>query len=131
MDTTATVTELDVLLETAGERGYMWHMFRADRHGPEVLAGVFQHAKCADVFVFSGESYAHAYRLPTGDETDVFSPAHVYWWYGASPVWTLRALLTLRAPGHPDAPEMLTPAPSNLGIPGDRVPVRMRRRGWR
>jgi hypothetical protein len=118
MDTTADVTELDALLETAGRRGYLWHMFRIDRHGPEVLAGVFQHPGRADVFVFSSDDQAHAYRLPTSADTDVFAPTLVYWWYVSSPVWTLRALLTLPAPGHPDAPGTLIPAPSTLGISG-------------
>lgn len=130
MDTTVDVTELDALLEKAGKLGFMWHMFRTDQHGPEVLAGVFQHSDCADVVVFNSDGYAHAYRLPTDADTDVFEPRRVYWRYGARPVWTLRAVLTLLAPGHPDAPNTLTPAPSNLGIPGDRIPVRMRRRGW-
>jgi len=122
------VTELDGLLETVGKRGYLWHMFRADQHGPEVLAGVLQHGGCADVFVFSGGDHAHAYRAPTGRHADVFAPIQVYWWYRASPVWTLRALLTLPAPGDPDAPDTLTPVPPGLGVPGDRVPVRIRRR---
>jgi hypothetical protein len=129
MDTTTDVTELDVLLEMAGKRGYLWHMFRTDQHGPEELAGVFQHAGCADVFMLSGGEHAYAYRVPTDRHADVFAPTRLYWWYGASPVWTLRALLTLPEPGHPDAPDALFAAPTGLGIPGDRMPVRMRRRG--
>ncbi|TDV53754.1 hypothetical protein [Actinophytocola oryzae] len=56
------VTDVDALLETAGKRGFTWHMFRIDRHGPEVLAGVFQHSGCADVFVVSGGEHARADR---------------------------------------------------------------------
>jgi hypothetical protein len=107
------VTELDVLLMTAGERGYQWHTLTG-RHGSEILAGVCHHHGCADVFVFSDGEHAHAYRLPTGTETDVFAPIGVYWWYGANPVWTLRALLTLPAPDQPDAPHTLIPAPSSI-----------------
>jgi len=129
MDAVADVTELDVLLERAGKRGFMVHMFRMDRHGPEVMAGVYQWRGCADVFVLSGGEHAHAYRLPTGADADVFAPRRVYWWYAQNPVWTLRALLTLPAPGHGDAPDMLTDAPPGMGVPGDRMPVRMRRRG--
>ena len=128
MDAVASVTELDALLEKAGKLGYLWHMFRTDQHGPEVLAGVYQRSGSADVFVFSSDEYAHAYRLPTDTDTDVFAPTRVYWWYGASPVWTLRALLTLPEPGRPDAPDTLIVAPPGLGIPGDRMSVRMRRR---
>jgi hypothetical protein len=124
----ADVTEWDALLEAAATRGYLWHMFRTDRHGPEVLTGVFQHHASADVIVFSGAEHAHAYRLPTDGDTDVFTPARVYWWYAASPVWTLRALLALPAPGKRGAPGTLLPAPPGAGVPGDRCPVRMRRR---
>jgi hypothetical protein len=128
LDSAAEATELDVLLEKAGKQGFMWHMFRADQYGPDVLAGVFQRSGCADVLVLSGTEHAHAYRLPTTGDTDVFSPTRVYWWYAATPVWTLRALLTLAAPDDPDPPEALVQAPPGLGISGDRVPVRMRRR---
>lgn len=126
MEAVASVTELDALLEKAGKLGYLWHMFRTDQHGPEVLAGVFQHCDRADVFVFSDDEHAHAYRLPTDTDTDVFAPTRVYWWYVASPVWTLRALLTLPEPGQSDT---LIAAPPGLGIPGDRLPVRVRRHG--
>lgn len=119
------MTELDALLEMAGRRGYLWHMFRTDRHGPEVLAGVCQHQHCADVFVLFGADSARAYRMPTGPDTDLFAPTGVYWWYGASPVWTLRALLTLPPPD--DLGTLVRPPPG-LGVPGERVPVRMRRR---
>lgn len=124
LDSAAEATELDALLEKAGKRGFLWHMFRTDRHGPEVLAGVFQHVDRADVLVLTGHDHAHAYRLPTTGDTDVFAPTRVYWWYAATPVWTLRALLTLATPDEPDA---LVQAPPGLGISGDRVPVRMRR----
>jgi hypothetical protein len=83
------VTELDALLELAGRRGYLWYGF----------VGVCRHSGCADVFVLSDREHAYAYRLPTDVDTDVFAPALVYWWYAASPVWTLRALLTLPEPG--------------------------------
>lgn len=113
----ADVTEWDALLATAIERGYLWQVFRTDRHGTEVLAGVRHHSASADVIVLPGADVAHAYRLPAGADTDVFTPARVYWWYGASPVWTLRALLTLPAPDDPGAPRTLHPAPPGAGIP--------------
>jgi hypothetical protein len=126
MDAAVAVTELEALLEKAGRCGYLLQVFRTDRDGAELLAGVYEHPGCADVFVFSGEEHAHAYRLPTGADTDVFAPTRVYWWYAASPVWTLRALLTLPAPGHPDAPSTLLRAPPGGGVPGYGMPVRSR-----
>ncbi|OLF06652.1 hypothetical protein BLA60_30775 [Actinophytocola xinjiangensis] len=121
------MSELDALLSEVGRRGFTWHLFRADRYGPEVLAGVFEHPGCADVVVLTGDESAHAYRVPTGAGTDVLAPALVSWWYVASPVWTLRALLTLAEPtGHHHQPLLVVP--SGFGVPGDRVPVRLRRR---
>lgn len=125
----AEMDELDALLEKAGKQGYLWYLFRTDHHGPEVLAGMLQRPGCADVFVLAGAGYARAYRVPTDPDSDVFAPQDVLWWYGATPVWTLRCLLTLPEPGHPEAPTARTPAPPGLGISGDRMPVRLRRRG--
>lgn len=105
------VTELDALLEFADKCGYVRHKPRTG-----VLAGVLHHHDCADVFVFTDAEHAHAYRLPTGTDIDVFIPTLVYWWYGANPVWTMRALLTLPAPDQPDAPQTLIPAPSGVWI---------------
>lgn len=107
------VTELDALLEIAAARGYLLH---TGRHGSEILAGVFHHNDCVDVFVFADGVHAYAYRLPTDTDTDLFTPTVVYWWYRANPVWTLRALLTLSAPDQPDAPHTLIPAPSGIWV---------------
>jgi hypothetical protein len=122
------MTELDALLEKAGKLGFMVHAFRADQHGPDVLAAAYQWEFCADVVVLVDDQRAHAYRVPTWDGVDVFAPTQVCWWYRGSAVWTLRALLTLPDPGHPDSPGTLVPAPPGTGVTGDRVPVRMRRR---
>jgi len=123
-------TELDALMATVGKRGFVFHSFRVDRHGPDVLAAVHDFGGCADVVILVDEDRAVAYRTPTGPGIDVFSPSQVYWSYAAGPVWTLRALVTLPPPGHPDAPSGLMEAPSRLGIPGDsRAPVRVRKRG--
>lgn len=126
------VNELDVLIERAGKTGYMWHLFRGDRSGPEILAGVFQWSECADVVVLTDDDTSHAYRTPTDVTTDVFAPTHVHWWYGGSSevgmVWVMRALLTLPRPDEPDGLPALFPAPPDTGVPGARIPVRIRRR---
>jgi hypothetical protein len=138
------VNELDALIEKAAKRGYLWHRFRDDDVGPEILAGVYQWGACADVMVLADEKGSHAYRVPVIPAVDVFAPSHVHWWYGRSDdavrlprpglvlpgvnrVWILRALLTLPNPGELGGLLPLVPAPPGTGISGDRVPVRMRR----
>lgn len=123
------MNELEALLTEAGHRGFLWYMFQSDQDGPDVVAGVYQWNGCADVYVLLDCERAHAYRLPTGAAADVFDPHDVLWWYGAGPVWTLRALLTLPGPDDPEAPTGLEPAPPGSGVPGERTPVRMRKRG--
>ena len=122
--------ELAALIEEVGKRGFMLHAFRVDQHGPEILAAVLTVDGCADVVILLGKERACAYRTPTGPGFDVFAPTQVYWSYASSPVWTLRALLTLPPHGHPAAPRRLTDAPRGLGLPAEgRLPVRLRKRG--
>jgi len=78
MDVATGTTELDVLLATAGKRGYLWHMFRTDQHGPEVLAGIFQPSGCADVFVFSDREHAHAYPSDSAETRATGRTGHVH-----------------------------------------------------
>jgi hypothetical protein len=120
--------ELDALIEKAGKLGFLWHQFRVDQHGPDVLAGVFQWRDCADVVVLVGETASHAYRTPIGPTVDVFAPPCVYWWYGGKLVWVLRALLTLPEPDETGLALPLVPAPKGTGVPGERIPVRVSRR---
>lgn len=121
--------DLDALLDRLGRRGAMLHAFRVDRHGPEILAAVHDWGGTADVVILHDEERAVAYRTPTGPDIDMFRPEWVYWSYAAGPVWTLRALLTLAPPGHPDAPGDLIQAQPGLGLPAEgRMPVRVRRR---
>jgi len=49
--------------------------------------------------------------------------------YHSNAVWTLRAVLTLPPPGHPDAPTVVLQAPPGIGLPKEgRMPVRVRMR---
>ena len=122
---------MDSLLDELGRRRYLIHAFRSDRDGPEILAGIHRWGDCADVVVLLHDRRATAYRVPTPPGTDSFSPQQVFWWYSATAVWTLRALLALTPPGQPGAPTSLTDAPPGIGVPAtDRIPVRIRRRTY-
>jgi hypothetical protein len=123
-------TELDVLLETIGKRGYFFYeTHRGHWPEPDALAAVRDYGGTADVLILYDEDRACAFRTPTGRAFDALSPTHVYWYYEHSPVWTLRALVTLAPPGYPEAPDELIAMPPGYGIPpGERRPVRIRRR---
>src|SRR2546422_9364491 len=85
-------------MEIIGKRGFRFHAFGADRDGPETLAGVRDFGGCADVVILLDKAHAYAYRTSTSSGLDIFNPSQVYWSYAASPVWTLRAVLTLAPP---------------------------------
>lgn len=117
-------TELTELIDQLGRRHYLFQAFRTNRDGPEVLSAVRNSGGVADVLIMFSEDRAVAYRVPIGSKVDVYAPRRVLWWYSHTAVWTLRALLTLAPPGHPDAPDTLLSSPPGLGIPAkDRTPV--------
>lgn len=121
--------ELAALIERIGKNGFLLHSFQGDRHGPDVLAAVRDFGGTADVVIMFDPERACAYRTPTGQGVDIFAPDNVFWSYASSAIWTLRALLTLAAPGHPDAPADLAAAPPGLSVPREwRERVRIRKR---
>jgi hypothetical protein len=112
-----TLDELHLLLDRLGRSGYVVHQFEHDdQNGPVTVAGVLNWGQCVDVVILHDDEYAVAYRTVVDTGVDVFAPTVVFWSYASSPVWTLRALLTLAPPGHPDAPGTLTTAPAGLGL---------------
>ncbi|MEV6879803.1 hypothetical protein [Amycolatopsis sp. NPDC051128] len=108
--------DLEELLDGLRHRKWVLQLF-GGREAPEVYAAVHQWPTCADVIILRDEHRASAYRAPAFPGTDVFSPRVVTWQYHATPVWTLRAVLTLAEPGTPGAPlQALRPQPG-CGIP--------------
>lgn len=124
-------TELDELLGLVGRLGFLAYAFRSDRDGPDVLAFVrYWAGGTADVAIIFDEERASAFRT-AGSGADVFAPELVSWSYTAKPVWTLRALIALPAPGHPDELVELMRPPTACVLPaGPRMPVRVRARAW-
>ncbi|HKN51002.1 MAG TPA: hypothetical protein VJX66_00810 [Amycolatopsis sp.] len=94
---------LEELLNEVRRRKWVLHLF-GGRESPEIYAAVFQWETCADVVILRDEDHATAFRVPTFPGTDVFDPGVVTWQYHATPVWTLRAVLALPAPGESGAP---------------------------
>ncbi|HWO61235.1 MAG TPA: hypothetical protein VNO31_14500 [Umezawaea sp.] len=65
--------------------------------------------------------------MPVDGAADVLEPLWVTWQYSASPVWTLRAVLTSAAPGSAGEPVCLMPASPVCRIPrAGRWPVIVR-----
>lgn len=117
-----TTTELDELLIRLVRQRFTQYAFRVDHHGPDILAYVHDWGRgTADVVILFDERLACAYRTATGPDIDVFAPELVSWWYSSSPIWTLRVVISLPQPGHPDEPNQLTALPK-----AGRMPVRVR-----
>ena len=106
------------------------HAFRTALHGPEIVAFVHGYGGVADVLILFDERRACAHRVPTGPGIDLFAPHRVFWSYAHTPVWTMRAVLTLATPGQPDAPVTFMDTQPGYGLPANgRMPVRIRPRG--
>lgn len=130
-DTRSHEPALDPLLARLGRQRFVIYRLYAERGGdPEYLAGIHYWGEVADVVILRDEYRSWAYRLPLGDseggQLDVFDPDVVFWWYTASPGWTIRQLLELPQPAHPTAPRQLIEAPSDYRIPKEtRAVVRV------
>ncbi|MGI8313348.1 hypothetical protein [Saccharopolyspora hattusasensis] len=101
---TATLSlELKDLLSELRRRN--WTLIRwGPEDSPQLWAAMFKWLDCADVFILRSEAKANAYRVPTPDGDGIFNPGRVFYQYHASPLWTLRAILALPEPRHPEAP---------------------------
>lgn len=96
------VLEIDELLVELRRRH--WTLVRwGDEKDPALLAAVLKWDTCVDVLIMRNSEQATAYRVPATSD-DVFNPEVVSYQYHASPLWTLRAILALPAPGRIGAP---------------------------
>ncbi|RZS37898.1 hypothetical protein EV193_105458 [Herbihabitans rhizosphaerae] len=109
--------ELDDLLSELRRRH--WTLIRwGPQDAPYLVAAIFKWQMCADVLILRGETAATAYRVPTLDDAEIFSPTGVSYQYHHSPLWALRSILSLPAPGAPGAPVgMETPKQPECSVP--------------
>lgn len=100
------VLELRDLLSELRRRGWTLILW-GPRTSPSFMGAMFQWRDCADVLLVRNNHQATGYRVPTppGDD-EVFNPNVVLYQYHQSPLWTLRAMLSLPRPGTPGAPAM-------------------------
>lgn len=123
--------EFDLLVEQLGKQRFVNHEMGLAHDGrPNVLGFVRDWGSgIADVVVIVDEAHACAWRTAIGPDVDVFAPDRVSWSYAHTPVWTLRALLTMPPPGHPAEPFQPMPLPTGCKIPeGARMNQRIRMR---
>jgi hypothetical protein len=88
-----------------------------DRTAPTALVASYEWAEHIDIVTIRNFERITAARVPIDDKMDVFAPEVVVWSYEGPAEWTLRALLNLVHPKHPDAPTDTYPAPRSLHIP--------------
>ncbi|MGH4003597.1 MAG: hypothetical protein ACRDSO_05765 [Pseudonocardiaceae bacterium] len=85
--------------------------------GPNALVAVYEWPHCFDLITIRDFDRITAARAPKHGNVDIFAPEVVMWAYDGPPQWTLRMLLNLVHPQHPDAPHGEFPAPRCLHIP--------------
>ncbi|QUH05703.1 hypothetical protein HUO13_01210 [Saccharopolyspora erythraea] len=118
--------DVDHLLGELRRRGWVLFVF-GDKKRPEMVGHVFAWSTCADVVLLRSEDDATAYRVPALPDTDVFRPELVSWQYHAPAAWTLRAVLTLESPEHPDAPRAVLRPDRGCFVPSEvRRPLTIR-----
>ncbi|MGH3975439.1 MAG: hypothetical protein ACRDS9_19225 [Pseudonocardiaceae bacterium] len=83
---------------------------------PTALVAVYEWPQCIDLITIRNFDRIAAARVPRRGNVDIFAPEIVLWAYEGPPQWTLRVLLKLVHPRHPDAPHGEFPAPPYLRI---------------
>jgi len=95
------VMALDELLTELRLR--RWTLFRwGEADDPALVAALYKWRGSADVIILRRNRTATGYRAPTPDDAEILRPRVVSFQYHGPPLWTLRAILTLSAPGPGD-----------------------------
>lgn len=106
----------DLLLEVVAD-GFTVYCC-GPRSAPTALAASYDWIDCVDHLVIRSCDQVAAARVPKlGRRVDVFAPEVIIWAYEGAAECTIRALLNLVHPQHPDAPTDVYPAPRFLHLP--------------
>ncbi len=84
---------------------------------PNALAASYEWEDYVDHLTIRNYDRVAAARVPKLGRVDVFAPEVVVWAYEGPAEHTMRALLNLVHPQHPDAPTSVYPAPRSLHVP--------------
>jgi hypothetical protein len=87
------------------------------RAAPNALVACYEWNQYIDLITIHDFDRITAARVPRHRQVDIFAPEVVVWAYEGPPCHTLRALLNLVHPAHPDAPTTAYPAPPRLHVP--------------
>ena len=87
------------------------------KSAPNALVACYEWRHYVDLLTIQNFDRVITARVPKRGTVDIFTPEVVVWAYEGPPRQTLRALLNLVHPGHPDAPTAGYPAPASLRIP--------------
>ena len=84
---------------------------------PNALVASYEWDLYVDLLTIRDFARVTTARVPTHGRVDIFAPEVVVWAYEGPPRQTLRALLDLVHPAHPDAPTAAYQAPARLQVP--------------
>ncbi|MGB8993871.1 MAG: hypothetical protein WCC65_00975 [Pseudonocardiaceae bacterium] len=116
----------DLLADVAGDGFTLYRC--GPSAAPNALVACYEWNEYVDLLTIQDFDRVAAARVPRHPAVDIFAPEVVVWAYEGPPRQTLRALLNLVHPAHPDAPTAAYPAPARLHVPRTlQRPMRIRR----
>ncbi|MFY9805993.1 MAG: hypothetical protein WAK86_01845 [Pseudonocardiaceae bacterium] len=116
----------DLLADVAGDGFTLYRC--GPSAAPNALVACYEWNEYVDLLTIQDFDRVAAARVPRHPAVDIFAPEVVVWAYEGPPRQTLRALLNLVHPAHPDASTAAYPAPARLHVPRTlQRPMRIRR----
>jgi hypothetical protein len=119
--------DTDELLSEFSRDGFSLYLC-GGRTQPTAIVGVYEWEDYLDIVNIRGENRVTAARVPRRENLDIFAPEAIVWFYQGNVDLTLKAILTLVHPDHPDAPLTTHAPPSDLHVPRvEQRPLTIRR----
>jgi hypothetical protein len=119
--------DIDELLEEFARDGFSLYLC-GGRTQPTVIVGVYEWENYVDIVNIRGENRVTAARVPRSESLDIFAPETIVWFYQGNVALTLKAILPLVHPDHPDAPLTTHAPPNDLHVPrAEQRPLTIRR----
>ncbi|WP_461153763.1 hypothetical protein [Saccharopolyspora tripterygii] len=118
--------EVDALLTAVARDGFTLRYCNGTRQ-PTLIVGTYDWGTFVDLFVIRDIDDVISARVPATEVRDIFEAEVMVWLYAGDTEKSLRALLELPHPDHPEAPTGRAPAPASLHVPAARQsPVSIR-----